>query len=73
MIWKNLQPPSSGSKCMPSKKPAEIGSKHADTPLQNISLSPMYMMLKLRRTALFMATTLGASNIQILIIDSHVI
>jgi hypothetical protein len=58
---------------MPSKKLAEIGSKHANTPLQNIRLSPKHTMLKLRRTTLFIATTLRASNIKILITDSHVI
>jgi hypothetical protein len=27
MFWRNISPPSSGSKSKPSKKPAEAGSK----------------------------------------------
>jgi hypothetical protein len=48
---------------MPSKKPAETGRKLANTPLQTVRLSPNYTMLKLRRTILFIATTLAASNV----------
>jgi hypothetical protein len=62
MIRKNILPPSTGSKCMPRKKPAETGSKRANTPLRNVRLCPNYMMLKLRRTILFIATYIHTSH-----------
>jgi hypothetical protein len=52
MFWRNISPPSSGSKCKPSKKPAAVGFSLAlffypedggDMFLKNVGLSRNYI------------------------------